>query len=198
MLSDENTKNSTEESTDDLYLSDFHVEIQNTTSNTINNQPVYSTRIEFCLPVAAQSQFQTTNQIDSDGDLVIPNRNRLENLKNDVIHIEHSRQTTLDNVGFQLWRASFYLVDFIINENMKTKSEFSIKDRVVVDLGAGLGLTSFFATIFGPKRVYCTDLERFVEIAEKNWRKNESVFNNLIMREHNNMVSNLNLQNCIN
>jgi predicted nicotinamide N-methyase len=75
-------------------------------------------------------------------------------------------QTRISDVGFQLWRASFFLSDFLL-DNLNI-----IKDKTVIDLGSGLGITSFFASLFA-KLVYCTDLEKFVKQAQANWVLNE-------------------------
>uniref|UniRef100_A0A3P8RVC8 Methyltransferase 22, Kin17 lysine n=1 Tax=Amphiprion percula TaxID=161767 RepID=A0A3P8RVC8_AMPPE len=69
----------------------------------------------------------------------------------DVIRIEHTMATPLEDVGKQVWRGAFFLADFILSE----PALFS--GATVLELGAGTGLTSIImATI--AKKVYCTDV----------------------------------------
>ena len=142
---------------EDYYLSDIHVENESKNDEE-SKSGIKITRIEFDLP---RSENQEEHEIDSDGDLVIE---RKPNKKS--IFIQHYMQTRISDVGFQLWRASFFLSDFLL-DNLNI-----IKDKIVIDLGAGLGITSFFASLFA-KLVYCTDLEKFVKQAQTNWFSNE-------------------------
>jgi predicted nicotinamide N-methyase len=75
--------------------------------------------------------------MDSDGDL------QSYSLAKDscLIKLEHQMRTKLADVGLQLWRASFYLSDFILN-NVNL-----FKNKIVIDLGTGLGLTSFVTSL---------------------------------------------------
>ncbi|TDH03490.1 hypothetical protein EPR50_G00163340 [Perca flavescens] len=70
---------------------------------------------------------------------------------NDIIKIEHTMATTLEDVGKQVWRGAFLLADFILSEPL------TFRGATVLELGAGTGLTSIvMATI--AKTVYCTDV----------------------------------------
>ena len=73
-------------------------------------------------------------------------------------------------MGFQLWRASFYLIDFLI-----FKSNL-IENKCLIELGAGLGLVSMTAQLFA-STVYCTDLPQIVEQAEQNFYLNKQSLN---------------------
>lgn len=69
----------------------------------------------------------------------------------DVIRIEHTMATPLEDVGKQVWRGAFFLADFILSEPAM------FRGATVLELGAGTGLTSIImATI--AKTVYCTDV----------------------------------------
>lgn len=51
-------------------------------------------------------------------------------------------------MGLQVWRGAFLLADFLLHYAMKEESNFKIcKDDIVVELGAGTGLTSIVAGI---------------------------------------------------
>ncbi|XP_035850730.1 methyltransferase-like protein 22 isoform X2 [Sander lucioperca] len=70
---------------------------------------------------------------------------------NDIIKIEHTMATTLEDVGKQVWRGAFLMADFILSEPLM------FRGATVLELGAGTGLTSIvMATV--AKTVYCTDV----------------------------------------
>ncbi|XP_026210479.1 methyltransferase-like protein 22 isoform X2 [Anabas testudineus] len=69
----------------------------------------------------------------------------------DIIRIEHTMATPLEDVGKQVWRGAFLLADFILSEPVM------FRGATVLELGAGTGLTSIvMATV--AKTVYCTDV----------------------------------------
>ncbi|XP_008297815.1 methyltransferase-like protein 22 [Stegastes partitus] len=69
----------------------------------------------------------------------------------DIIRIEHTMATPLEDVGKQVWRGAFFLADFILTEPLM------FRGATVLELGAGTGLTSIImATV--AKTVYCTDV----------------------------------------
>ncbi|KAI2666343.1 Methyltransferase-like protein 22 [Labeo rohita] len=67
----------------------------------------------------------------------------------DIIKIEHTMATPLEDVGKQIWRGAFLLADFILAQ----ASMF--KDATVLELGAGTGMTSIVMAMVA-KTVYCT------------------------------------------
>jgi predicted nicotinamide N-methyase len=146
------------DSDQDLYLSDVHVEIENFHSASQNKRV---TRIQFDLPDHSTDQ---TSRVDQDGDLVVPRR--------PCLNIEHEMSTSLDLVGLQLWRASFFLVDYLFNNTEL------IRDKIVIDLGAGLGLTSLMVSLLA-KRVVCTDLLEIINQSKENFAANEGLINEL-------------------
>lgn len=80
----------------------------------------------------------------------------------DIIRIEHTMATLLEDVGKQVWRGSFLLADFILSE----AAEF--KGSTVLELGAGTGLASI-VTACSAKRVYCTDVgEDLLNMCRRN------------------------------
>ncbi|XP_056359682.1 methyltransferase-like protein 22 [Oenanthe melanoleuca] len=80
----------------------------------------------------------------------------------DVIKIEHTMATPLEDVGKQVWRAAFLLADFILFKRDLFRC------CTVLELGGGTGITS---VIMGTaaKRVYCTDVgEDLLTMCEQN------------------------------
>lgn len=152
------------------FSSEIHLE-NNALIEQKNESGLYLSRFEFSLPLEIETEHGI--EIDSDGDL-IPKRNT----RKCFFIIEHEMRNRLDDVGFQLWRASFYLSDFILN-NLDI-----IKGQVVVDLGSGLGITSFVSSFYS-EMVYCTDLEQVVQKAEYNWNLNKENFQDLIEKNNN-------------
>ncbi len=159
---------------DDFYLSDIHVECENTClTNNETNSDTRITRIEYVLPDDGFSDdTETANSVDScvltdtDGDLTVTRRSKRTN----VLSIEHCMHTKLSHVGLQLWRASFFMCDYILN-NSKI-----LKDKTVVELGAGLGVASMFCSLYA-KFVFCTDLLAIVKQARVNFKINENSLN---------------------
>ncbi|XP_017048664.1 methyltransferase-like protein 22 [Drosophila ficusphila] len=84
---------------------------------------------------------------DKDGDLEVPRPRR------GVIELEHSEATELRLVGLQVWRGALLLADYLFSK----KDEFS--GKTLMELGAGVGLTSIAAGIHNPGRIYCTDVD---------------------------------------
>ncbi|XP_033499801.1 methyltransferase-like protein 22 isoform X5 [Epinephelus lanceolatus] len=81
---------------------------------------------------------------------------------NNIIKIEHTMATPLEDVGKQVWRGAFFLADFIVSK------PHIFRGATVLELGAGTGLTSIImATI--AKTVYCTDVgEDLLSMCKKN------------------------------
>lgn len=139
----------------DLYLSDIYVESETSL--------IYPNLFRFEFSLSSENFNPEKDTVDQDGDLLIKRRN-----KSYIFLIDTQMETSLDNVGLQLWRASFYLADFLMNNSSL------IKGAKVVDLGAGLGITTLVASLFAEK-VYCTDLEHVVKTAQNNFDKNKEI-----------------------
>ncbi|XP_044038109.1 methyltransferase-like protein 22 isoform X2 [Siniperca chuatsi] len=80
----------------------------------------------------------------------------------DIIRIEHTMATPLEDVGKQVWRGAFLMADFILS------MPAMFRGGTVLELGAGTGLTSIImATI--AKTVYCTDVgEDLLSMCKRN------------------------------
>ncbi|NXU57327.1 MET22 protein, partial [Turnix velox] len=80
----------------------------------------------------------------------------------DIIKIEHTMATPLEDVGKQVWRAAFLLADYIL-----FKWE-TFQCCSVLELGGGTGITSIIMGTVA-KRVYCTDVgEDLLAMCEQN------------------------------
>ncbi|XP_069503141.1 methyltransferase-like protein 22 isoform X3 [Ambystoma mexicanum] len=82
--------------------------------------------------------------------------------RQDIIKIEHTMATTLEDVGKQVWRGAFLLADYIL------WCQDLFRGCTVLELGAGTGLTSIImATV--AKTVYCTDVgEDLLDMCDRN------------------------------
>jgi predicted nicotinamide N-methyase len=147
----------------DLFLSDIHVE----TGSCFDPKTQHTTRIEYLLPKidphVTVNHVKQSIQRDSDGDLDITSR--IEKSKN-VLFIRHKMQTTIDQVGYQLWRATFFLADFLLQNHQHV-----LEGKYAVELGAGLGFVSLICSQY-TKHFYATDMEEIIKQAELNWSLN--------------------------
>ncbi|KFU88027.1 Methyltransferase-like 22, partial [Chaetura pelagica] len=80
----------------------------------------------------------------------------------DVVKIEHTMATPLEDVGKQVWRAAFLLADYILFK------QDTFRCCSVLELGGGTGMTSIIMGTVA-KRVYCTDVgEDLLSMCEQN------------------------------
>lgn len=107
-------------------------------------------QFEFKYPEAA---------VDKDGDLLVTRKQTSSDVtkcskekRNGVIEIQHSEATEIKLVGLQVWRGALLLADFIFDK----REQF--KDKQLLELGAGVGLTSIAAALY-VKKVVCTDVD---------------------------------------
>lgn len=85
-----------------------------------------------------------------------------EDCAKDIIKIEHTMATPLDDVGKQIWRGAFLLSDFILSH------PDAFREATVLELGAGTGLTSIIMASIA-KTVYCTDVgEDLLSMCQRN------------------------------
>ncbi|XP_067270959.1 methyltransferase-like protein 22 isoform X2 [Pseudorasbora parva] len=126
-------------------------------------RPRYSTcnRDAVCPIILSQSAVTLTDE-DEDSEE--------EDGAHDMIKIEHTMATPLDDVGKQIWRGAFLLADFILAQTSM------FKGTTVLELGAGTGLTSIvMATV--AKMVYCTDVgEDLLNMCQRNVTLNRQHF----------------------
>ncbi|XP_041432718.1 methyltransferase-like protein 22 isoform X2 [Xenopus laevis] len=79
-----------------------------------------------------------------------------------IVKIEHTMATPLEDVGKQIWRGAFLLADYILWQ------PDLFRDCTVLELGAGTGFTSIIMAMIA-KTVYCTDVgEDLLEMCKRN------------------------------
>ncbi|CAF1269654.1 unnamed protein product [Adineta ricciae] len=102
-------------------------------------------------------------EFDDDGDLVT---NRPERL--DIILV-HRNETNIAQCGYQLWNGCLLLCDYLLtNSNL-------FQNRIVLELGAGVGLCTILASRFVAK-VISTDYDSdILEMIRENVRLNEDI-----------------------
>ncbi|XP_017882154.1 methyltransferase-like protein 22 isoform X2 [Ceratina calcarata] len=83
--------------------------------------------------------------------------------------IEHRTSTELQHVGLQVWRGALLLADYILS------NPDLFRDKIVLELGAGVGLTSIVAS-FLAKEVICTDInvKGILKLIRRNIERNKS------------------------
>ncbi|XP_012274371.1 methyltransferase-like protein 22 isoform X2 [Orussus abietinus] len=103
---------------------------------------------------------------DDDGDLILT---RKQKKKEGKLAIEHRISTELSLVGLQVWRGAFLLADYILSNPQ------SFKQKRVLELGSGVGLTSIVAS-FLASEVICTDtdVEEILKLIRRNFARNQS------------------------
>lgn len=109
-------------------------------------------------------QLKNVNNVityDNDGDLDIDRQ------KEGRLIIEHYVSTRLQHVGLQVWRGALLLADYILS------NPDLFKNKVVLELGAGVGLTSIVASFLADE-VICTDINvgEILTLIERNLMKN--------------------------
>ncbi|XP_077474348.1 methyltransferase-like protein 22 [Stigmatopora argus] len=122
-----------------------------------NNLSGDSTREVVCPIILKQSCTAAQQNEDDDADECF----------DDIIRIEHTMATPLEDVGKQVWRGALLLGDFILSKPLM------FKGATVVELGAGVGLTSIIMSTLA-KKVYCTDVgEDLLSMCQRNITRNE-------------------------
>jgi predicted nicotinamide N-methyase len=134
------------------------------------------------------AKMEGLKNVDEDGDLIVERRSGLQNsrhpedlflseLHQDIIldkeriksevdetiteydfegsslSIRHRMATPLGKVGLQVWKGAVLLSEYILHGR-----DVSLKDAVVLELGAGCGLVGLVAARAGARKVYCTDI----------------------------------------
>ncbi|EDW79308.1 uncharacterized protein Dwil_GK13435 [Drosophila willistoni] len=127
--------------------SEIYSETNYQPTRTEDGQKVVS-KFRFRYPETGEKQDKSlSNIIDKDGDLDVARPRR------GVIELEHSVATELKLVGLQVWRGALLLADYLFHRRE------SMAGRTIMELGAGVGLTSIAAAIHNAGQVYCTDVD---------------------------------------
>jgi predicted nicotinamide N-methyase len=91
--------------------------------------------------------------------------------ENFALTIRNFSSTSLNYVGFQIWTASLFLADYVINK----QEEF--EGKIVIELGCGCGLLGAVCCLFTkPSKIFLTDyLSELLELARHNVHNNLDV-----------------------
>ncbi|XP_036166291.1 methyltransferase-like protein 22 isoform X2 [Myotis myotis] len=87
-----------------------------------------------------------------------------ESSTHNIIKIEHTMATPLEDVGKQVWRGALFLADYLLFQRDL------FQGRTVLELGAGTGFTSIIAAT-AAQTVYCTG--GGVKVRELDWLKDD-------------------------
>ncbi|KAH8406897.1 hypothetical protein KR222_010513 [Zaprionus bogoriensis] len=119
-------------------------------------------KFRFRYPGEEQQHEQHVATIDADGDLEVPRPRR------GVIELEHAGATELKLVGLQVWRGALLLADYLFHQRRQ------LATQTIMELGAGVGLTSIAAAIHNAGQVYCTDvnLGNILALIQRNVQRN--------------------------
>ncbi|XP_013926592.1 PREDICTED: methyltransferase-like protein 22 [Thamnophis sirtalis] len=86
-----------------------------------------------------------------------------------IVKIEHTMATPLEDVGKQVWRGAFLLADYILGK------QDLFKGCTVLELGGGIGLVSIIVAK-AAKTIYCTDVgEDLLNMCERNVALNKHI-----------------------
>ncbi|XP_073843985.1 methyltransferase-like protein 22 [Musca autumnalis] len=109
-----------------------------------------TSKFEFVYPADEQEEVEgkVSTTVDKDGDLVVARKRE----KCGIIELLHSEATEIKLVGLQVWRGALLLADYIFHRR------YEFKDKNLMELGAGVGLTSLAAALYVNK-VVCTDVD---------------------------------------
>ncbi|XP_057674000.1 methyltransferase-like protein 22 [Corythoichthys intestinalis] len=127
-----------------------------------NNVTEDCTREVICPVILRQSDTSAVqNEVNTDDEA--------DECFDDIIRIEHTMATPLEDVGKQVWRGALLLADFILSQPLM------FKGATVIELGAGVGLTSVIMSTLA-KRVYCTDVgDDLLSMCQRNIVLNEQM-----------------------
>jgi predicted nicotinamide N-methyase len=92
------------------------------------------------------------------------------------ISIYHKEDSTLDNVGLQIWTGSILLCDFLLSSHLL----FSESD-ILFEVGSGCGIVGVVAkTFLNPPHIFITDYRQtIVDLSKMNMETNRHLFQNL-------------------
>ncbi|XP_065362652.1 methyltransferase-like protein 22 [Calliphora vicina] len=109
---------------------------------------------------------------DDDGDLLVRRRSDIAE-KDGVIEIQHSEATEIRLVGLQVWRGALLLADYIFHKRDE------LKNKQILELGAGVGLTSIAAGLY-VRKVVCTDVDigGILDLIRANVKRNKKLCGN--------------------
>lgn len=106
-----------------------------------------------------------------------------------ILTIEHLSSTTVENVGYQVWKGCFLMIDYLIYQHK------AIVDTVVIELGAGCGVCGVALSLLSHKCSFITDytvelthlindnIQRNAHLMNKNTWNNSNCSNDIRVRK---------------
>ncbi len=88
----------------------------------------------------------------------------------DDFEVEISQDLNYGYAG-EVWDAALVLSHFLINKN--NRDQFSVKEKVILELGSGTGICGIICGILGAKKVFLSDKEENIKIIQKNFELNK-------------------------
>lgn len=83
------------------------------------------------------------------------------------VTIRHEIGTTIAEVGKQLWQASFLLVNYLIDKHR------DFADKVIFELGAGVGFVGTILSMLHTEGYFLTDVEEVLDYTRTNIENNK-------------------------
>lgn len=152
IISEENEENDgfeqiiSENESEETIISEVHSNLNEIEPKTANGE--FKTEFIFQFP-NDNLKFEVKLEYDENGDLILPRKSHFPQTSPCKLTFFHLNQTSLENVGMQIWKGALLLSDFLIY-----KSEL-FKDQIILELGSGTGFCGIIAAKFA-KRVYIT------------------------------------------
>ncbi|XP_022183865.2 methyltransferase-like protein 22 isoform X2 [Nilaparvata lugens] len=155
-----------------MSINEAHVTSELYSKNTKldeNSSGYVNSKFHFHLPsnFNGGEEIRPNLEVDKDGDYVV---DRKKDLIQETITIEHKASTSLKLVGLQIWRGALLLADYILSN----KTKFA--NKVILELGAGVGLTSIVAGMLA-KEVIFTDIDEgtILDLIKRNVSNNKKL-----------------------
>jgi predicted nicotinamide N-methyase len=93
----------------------------------------------------------------------------------DDLEIQISQDLNFGYAG-EVWDAALVLSHFLINKNKR--HQFTVNEKIILELGSGTGICGIICGILGAKKVYLTDKNENLNILQKNYEINKSKIKN--------------------
>jgi hypothetical protein len=136
-------------SADDVVLSDVHL---GSAPGAASDCTRY-TFVSQATPTAAAASVAGSGAcpVDADGDVVLPRRAPRGSQQQHHITVWHALATPISRCGEQVWQGALLLADYCLSHPQQ------LRGRVVLEFGAGVGVTSLAAARAGASAVFLTD-----------------------------------------
>jgi predicted nicotinamide N-methyase len=115
---------------------------------------------------------QDNDNVDHNDGILYKNRKYMNNTIQ--ITMKHRVSTCIEDVGYQVWSASFLLSEYLLHIQKQ------LQDSILIELGSVSGLLAVIATLLPIKSFHCTDYkEEILHLAKENIALNRHLAYNL-------------------